>query len=182
MLAPTRLAAGDDRSGPGGGPGAVRTCSRSLVETKPASVNLLRRFSIQQKAHASWAVCSASTMFEENPPDQILLGRSFDFRYPATRTVRQDSHTSSGGLPRTACLPAVTRRGGWVALVVTVFAQAYEFSRSRRPGLRRYADVHGPLAEVHRARSHSGSVIAVIAWTATLTHPSGAPLGHGKVR
>ena len=92
-------------------------------------------------------------MFEENP-GQILLGRSFDFRYPATRTVRQDSHTSSG-LPRTACLPAVTRRG-WVALVVTVFAQAYEFSRSRRPGLRRYADVHGPLAEVHRARSHSG--------------------------
>ncbi|MDV8009535.1 MULTISPECIES: hypothetical protein [Rhodococcus] len=27
-----------------------------------------------------------------------------------------------------------------------------------------------------------GSAIAVIAWTATLTHPSGAPLGHGKVR
>ncbi|MCQ4150535.1 MULTISPECIES: hypothetical protein [Rhodococcus] len=26
------------------------------------------------------------------------------------------------------------------------------------------------------------SAIAVIAWTTTLTHPSGAPLGHGKVR
>lgn len=31
------------------GLGVVRTCSRSLVETKPASVNLLRRFSIQRK-------------------------------------------------------------------------------------------------------------------------------------
>lgn len=161
------------------GLGAVRTCSRSLVEMKPASVNLLRRFSIQRKGTCVMG-CVLGVDDVRGNPGQILLGPSFDFRYPATRTVRQDSHTSSG-LPRTACLPAVTRRG-WVALVVTVFAQAYEFSRSRRPGLRRYADVHGPLAEVHRARSHSGLCHCRHRLDCGLTHPSGAPLGHGKVR
>ncbi len=119
-------------------------------------------------------------MFEENPrPDTSRP----EFRFPISGysygAARQSYEfgAAAHGLPTGCHSP-----GGWVALVVTVFAQAYEFSRSRRPGLRRYADVHGPLAEVHRARSHSGSVIAVIAWTATLTHPSGAPLGHGKVR
>ena len=39
-----------------------------------------------------------------------LVGQGFDVRYPATRLPRQDSHSSSG-LPHTACLPAVVRRG-----------------------------------------------------------------------
>ena len=88
---------------------------------------------------------------------------------------RQDSHSSSG-LPHTACLPAVVRRGQ-ASLMVAVDSHPTN-SLACAPG--------APLCQKHwlkyiRPATVRASAIALIAWTTTWSHPSDAPLGHGKI-
>ena len=79
-----------------------------------------------------------------------LVGQGFDVRYPATRLPRQDSHSSSG-LPHTACLPAVVRRGQ-ASLMVAVDSHPTN-SLACAP---RCAVMPKTLAEIHQARNRAG--------------------------
>lgn len=148
--------------------------------TKPTISRLLSAdFRSSEGAYSSCAACSASTKLDENRVKYFLRPR---FRCPvsgyAFGAARQSFEfgDAAHGLPAGCHSPGVGR-----TLAVTVSAHAYELARSR-PGraatltfMNRWLKYIAPAAIL-------ASAIAVIAWTTTLTHPSGAPLGHGKVR
>ncbi len=142
---------------------AVRRRTKPTISRLPSA-----DFRSSEGAYSSCAACSASTKLDENLVEYFLRPR---FRCPvsgyAFGAARQSFEfgDAAHGLPAGCHSPGVGR-----TLAVTVSAHAYELARSTptnlvrarlrtcplAPRSRRYADVHEPLAEVHRARSHSG--------------------------
>lgn len=106
----------------------VRTCARSLIETKPASVNLLRRFSIQRKGPCAMrCVLSVDDVRGEPRPDTSRP----EFRFPISGysygAARQSYEfgAAAHGLPTGCHSPGVGRpRSDSVCAGLRIFSLA----------------------------------------------------------